>query len=202
MDYLGAHMSISGGLHLTAERGIKAGCGVIQIFTQNASQWRGKMPADSDAALFRDAFAQSGLLEVISHDIYLINLAARRLSPKQLAREALDFAEQTRYLVQTLPVRADVLLDRLERGKLVIGFDLLRLDQVARRITDVGNRLSFAAVVAALLLSSAVLLSAGPDVAVWRVPLLHVGIPIGALTFVAAGFFGFWLLISIVRSHR
>lgn len=76
MDYLGAHMSISGGLHLTAERGIKAGCGVIQIFTQNASQWRGKMPADSDAALFRDAFAQSGLLEVISHDIYLINLAA------------------------------------------------------------------------------------------------------------------------------
>ncbi|MBI5656260.1 MAG: deoxyribonuclease IV [Geobacter sp.] len=76
MDYLGAHMSISGGLHLAAERGIKAGCGVIQIFTQNASQWRGKMPTDADAALFRDAFAQSGLHEVISHDIYLINLAA------------------------------------------------------------------------------------------------------------------------------
>ncbi|MSM39969.1 MAG: deoxyribonuclease IV [Geobacter sp.] len=76
MDYLGAHMSISGGLHLAAERGIKAGCGVIQIFTQNASQWRGKMPSDADAALFREAFAQSGLHEVVSHDIYLINLAA------------------------------------------------------------------------------------------------------------------------------
>lgn len=76
MDYLGAHMSISGGLHLAAERGIKAGCGVIQIFTQNASQWRGKMPSDTDAALFRKAFTQSGLHEVVSHDIYLINLAA------------------------------------------------------------------------------------------------------------------------------
>lgn len=133
---------------------------------------------------------------------YLVALTGKRLDPKQVAREALDFAEQARYLVQTLPVRADVLLDRLERGKLVVGFDLLRLEEVSRRINDVGNRLSFAAVVAALLLSSAVLLSAGPDAAIWQVPLLNVGVPIGAITFLAAGFFGFWLLVSIVRSHR
>ncbi len=75
-DYLGAHMSISGGLHLAIDRGVAAGCGVVQVFTQNASQWRGKMPADADAALFRDKFAQSGLHEIISHDIYLVNLAA------------------------------------------------------------------------------------------------------------------------------
>lgn len=172
-------------------------------------EYRVDIPAEL-ALLAKTLILLDGVARQLSPDFviaqelrpYLVTLAARRLSPKQLAQEAVDFAEQTRYLVQTLPVRADVLLDRLERGRLVIGFDLLRLDQVARRITDVGNRLSFAAVVAALLLSSAVLLSAGPDVAVWRVPLLNVGIPIGALTFVAAGFFGFWLLISIVRSHR
>lgn len=75
-DYLGAHMSIAGGLHLAVERGAKAGCGVIQVFTQNSNQWRGKMPSDSDVSLFRDAWAASGIHDIVSHDIYLINLAA------------------------------------------------------------------------------------------------------------------------------
>jgi len=76
MDYLGAHMSISGGIHLAPARGRAAGCSVMQVFTQNANQWRGKMPTDSDVALFREQREASGLLDVVSHDIYLINLAA------------------------------------------------------------------------------------------------------------------------------
>jgi deoxyribonuclease-4 len=76
MDYLGAHMSIAGGLHNAIDRGLKAGCGVIQIFTQNANQWKGKPVSDADAALFRDKWQESGLHEVVSHDIYLVNLAA------------------------------------------------------------------------------------------------------------------------------
>ncbi len=76
MDYLGAHMSIAGGVHNAVDRGLKAGCGVIQIFTQNANQWRGKPLVDEDARLFREKWKESGLHEIVSHDIYLINLAA------------------------------------------------------------------------------------------------------------------------------
>ena len=75
-DYLGAHMSISGGLHLAIDRAVAAGCGVLQIFTRNSNQWKGKPVSDAEAALFIEKFAASGLHEVISHDIYLINLAA------------------------------------------------------------------------------------------------------------------------------
>jgi deoxyribonuclease-4 len=75
-DYLGAHMSIAGGLHLAPGRGAEAGCGVIQIFTQVSNQWRGKMPSEADAALFREKWRESGLHEIVSHDIYLINLAS------------------------------------------------------------------------------------------------------------------------------
>jgi len=75
-DYLGAHMSIAGGIHLAIDRGVQAGCGVIQLFTQVSNQWRGKTPSDADAALFREKLAASGMHEVVSHDIYLINLAA------------------------------------------------------------------------------------------------------------------------------
>jgi deoxyribonuclease-4 len=76
MDYLGAHMSISGGIHLAPGRGKTAGCGVIQVFTQNSNQWRGKMPTDSDVALFREQWEEAGLHEIVSHDIYLVNLGA------------------------------------------------------------------------------------------------------------------------------
>ncbi len=75
-DYLGAHMSIAGGLHLAIDRAVAAGCGVLQIFTRNSNQWKGKALGEADVSLFREKFVTSGLHEVVSHDIYLINLAA------------------------------------------------------------------------------------------------------------------------------
>lgn len=75
-DYLGAHMSISGGIHLAPGRGAEVGCGVIQVFTQNSNQWRGKPISDSDVSLFREKWLESGLHDIVSHDIYLINMAA------------------------------------------------------------------------------------------------------------------------------
>ncbi len=69
-------MSISGGLAKAIDRGIAAGCGVIQIFTQNSNQWRGKAVSDSDASLFREKREEAGFNDIVSHDIYLINLAA------------------------------------------------------------------------------------------------------------------------------
>lgn len=75
-DYLGAHMSISGGLYKAIDRAVAAGCGCLQIFTRSANQWKAKQLSDKDITRFRESFAASGLHEVISHDIYLINLAA------------------------------------------------------------------------------------------------------------------------------
>lgn len=75
-DYLGAHMSIAGGIFNALERGVKVGCGVIQVFTQNSNQWKGKPISDADVKLFKDKWCESGLNEIVSHDIYLINLGA------------------------------------------------------------------------------------------------------------------------------
>lgn len=76
MDYLGAHMSIAGGIYNAPERGAAAGCGVIQVFTQNTNRWQGKPISDADAQLFRRNWQEKGLHDIVSHDIYLINLAA------------------------------------------------------------------------------------------------------------------------------
>ncbi len=73
---IGAHVSVSGGLHKAFERAEDLGCTAMQIFSKNANQWRAK-PIDADqAAAFRDAWRQSCVGPVVVHDSYLINLAA------------------------------------------------------------------------------------------------------------------------------
>jgi deoxyribonuclease IV len=76
MLLIGAHMSISGGLHLAFARAEEVGCTAMQIFTKNASQWRGRPIAETEALAFRQAWQKSTVGPVIAHDSYLINFGA------------------------------------------------------------------------------------------------------------------------------
>lgn len=73
---LGVHVSIAGGFDKAVARGTALGCTAIQIFTKNASQWRGKVITAAEAEAFKIARAGSAIASVIAHDSYLINLAA------------------------------------------------------------------------------------------------------------------------------
>jgi deoxyribonuclease-4 len=76
MPLLGAHQSIAGGYHKAVEIGVQTGCQVIQIFTKNTNQWRGKPIAPQEAEAFRAAAAAAGIACPLAHDSYLINLAS------------------------------------------------------------------------------------------------------------------------------
>jgi deoxyribonuclease-4 len=75
MIRLGAHMSVSGGVSKAVDRAHLHGCESLQIFTKNASQWRGKPLDPQDVATFRARVADTGIRPVVSHASYLINLA-------------------------------------------------------------------------------------------------------------------------------
>ncbi len=78
MGLIGAHVSASGGLHLTFDRGAEIGCESLQVFVKSPNQWRGKALSDDDVAAYRDRQSEAGQ-PVIAHAAYLINLA----SPKE-----------------------------------------------------------------------------------------------------------------------
>jgi deoxyribonuclease-4 len=84
---LGAHQSIAGGYHKAVGLGAETGCQVIQIFTKNTNQWRGKPIAPEEARQFRDAIAASGIACPLAHDSYLINLASPQ---KTLWKKSID----------------------------------------------------------------------------------------------------------------
>jgi deoxyribonuclease-4 len=80
---IGAHMSIAGGYDKAVERAQKVRARALQIFTKNASQWKGKPMALTAARAFRTAWERSGVDAVVAHDSYLINLA----SPNRFLQE-------------------------------------------------------------------------------------------------------------------
>jgi deoxyribonuclease-4 len=71
----GAHLSIAGGLQNAISAALALRCGTVQLFTKNASQWRGKPLADDEIRAFRKALSASRLRFATAHDSYLINLA-------------------------------------------------------------------------------------------------------------------------------
>ena len=68
-------MSVSGGVSKAVERARIHGCEALQIFTKNASQWRGKPLDPAEVTAFRTRIEESGIHPVVSHASYLINLA-------------------------------------------------------------------------------------------------------------------------------
>ncbi len=76
MPKLGAHESVSGGLHLAFERIHSVGGNALQIFTRNQRQWNPADLSDQEIEAFRSEWQNSKEMEVASHGSYLINLAS------------------------------------------------------------------------------------------------------------------------------
>jgi len=73
-NFIGAHMSIAGGLHRALERGHAVGCDVVQIFLKNQMQWKGKPLGEADVRLWKQAQRATGVRTAFAHATYLINL--------------------------------------------------------------------------------------------------------------------------------
>jgi len=86
--WLGAHVSVSGGLDQAPENGRRLGCDVIQIFTRNQKQWKARPLTMAEIKSFRSAFRSCHLQAAVCHSSYLINLASPDGVTLQRSREA------------------------------------------------------------------------------------------------------------------
>lgn len=72
---LGAHYSISGGLHKSFDHADKYQSTAMQIFTQNSHTWKIRELEKNDIEKFLNRKKESGVINIVSHAGYLINLA-------------------------------------------------------------------------------------------------------------------------------
>lgn len=96
---LGAHMSISGGVHTAFERGRHVGCTTMQIFSKNNNQWKGKPLIEQDIINYKKEAKEANIRPVVVHSSYLINLCAANKVTLKKSREAfLDELDRCRIL--------------------------------------------------------------------------------------------------------
>ena len=76
MPYLGAHESVSKGLHFAFDRIAHVGGESLQIFTRNQRQWHPKPLSEKEIEQFHSAHRNHTNMIVASHASYLINMAS------------------------------------------------------------------------------------------------------------------------------
>ncbi len=129
---IGAHHSISGGIHLALGRAESDGCEAVQIFTSHNARWAPRPLPDEEASMFRSEADRLGF-PVISHTSYLINLA----SPDPGLRErSLDTLTEELLRCETLGVDFVV----LHPGSHMGDGEEIGLARVARELGELHRR--------------------------------------------------------------
>ncbi len=119
-----------------------------------------------------------------------------RMAPSAVAGRMADTARGMADAFQTLPRDLMEILAKARDDRLKIQFVHRNLEHVVQGLDRASNRLSFAVVIAALIVGSSLVLqrAAGPQL---------FGLPVlGLAGFIAAAVLGLWLAVGILRSGR
>jgi deoxyribonuclease-4 len=109
-------MPTAGGLHKAIRNGHSIGCTAIQVFTSSPQQWKAKEITDEIAKQFQDAVAETKIDALISHDSYLVNLAATS-EEIRLKSEAALAAEMNRCAKLDIPTVVSHMGSHLGQGE-------------------------------------------------------------------------------------
>jgi deoxyribonuclease-4 len=90
MKYIGAHVSIEGGVQNAPLFASQIGAKAFALFTRNPSRWKSAPISDKQAEQFRENCKLKGYAPevILPHDSYLINLGAPDAEKLQMSREA------------------------------------------------------------------------------------------------------------------
>lgn len=127
---------------------------------------------------------------------FVKKLMLRKMSFSQLKRDLRVGATEWRDLVTKVPMEIREFTSKLNRGKGKIGLDVIGLAKLINELDKSSNRLSFALVIAAIIVGSSLVLTIDIGLKVYGVPVL------GLIGYLFAGILGAGLAISILRSGK
>jgi len=124
-------------------------------------------------------------------------LALQRNSPREVLSRSANIVKDYTDMMTGLPRDLQSALEKAKSGKLRIEFKHVGLEDVESTLERSTSRLAFAIIVAALVISSTMIIQLKPAMG----PTLF-GIPIiGAIGYFIAAICGLWLLINIIRNR-
>lgn len=162
-----------------------------------------KLPADLSLlirtlviseAIARKLYPDFNLAEVLvpfAKKIYL-----NKYNPFTGSHSLIRTAEDSFDLLKKLPEDIQGILHKFRNDKLIINFKHQGLEEFGRRIDCSSNRLSFAIIIASLIIGSSLVMYLGKG-------NLSGGYPIiGIVGFIITSILGIWLIVGIMRSGK
>jgi ubiquinone biosynthesis protein len=144
---------------------------------------------------------QENIVHSLNADFNIIDLGkphaqkvlTQKLSPLRQPQELYYWLIDVLDMARDLPYDVGVILREFRKGRLKIEFEHVGLEPIRRTMDRVPNRTSLTIIIAALLISSSVIVLAKVPPFVGDIPLL------GFIGYIIAFILGFLLVISIVR---
>ena len=147
-----------------------------------------------------EAFARSldpdfNIMEALKP--YARRAALHDLEFKQVLRHVRRAIEDAGDLASRLPDDINVILTKFRQGKFQVRVHHEHLENLTKTVDKGSNRISFALIIAALLVASSMLVpQQGTVLSLFRLQTM------GIVGYVIAAIIGVWLIISIIRSGR
>ena len=119
-----------------------------------------------------------------------------RLSPSRVVDDVVRLAEQSYEFLNDFPKDLLEISRSLRRKNLSFNLVLKDMDRMLSTHDQISNRISFAIIIAALIIGSALIVISNMPPMVYGISL------IGLIGFLTAAFLGVWLLIAIIKKGR
>ena len=138
---------------------------------------------------------QFQIIDSLTH--YARKFSLREFDPKQMLRNTQKVMRDTADLITRFPEDVNAILNKFRQGLLQVRVHHEHLESLTRSIDRSASRISFALIVAALLVASGMLVpQEGTILGLVRLQTL------GILGYIIAAVVGAWLIISIIRSRH
>jgi len=121
-------------------------------------------------------------------------LIAKKLSPGEILAKSSQLAKDYADLITALPQDVRTVLEKAKSGKLRIEFKHVGIESIVPELERSTSRLSFAMIIAALVVGSALIMQTDMGPTLFKIPV------IGALGYFIGAISGLWLLVTIMRN--
>ena len=176
---------------------------LLMSYIRLASRYRIRMPREL-LLLDKCILELEGLGRLLHPDVNVLvesqqfarRLIAKRFGPAAMMKDAVDTVMEYRTFTKALPVQISQILKKMMSDKFTIDFVHRGLEDLMGEMDRSSNRLTFAIIVAALIIGSSLVIAFDSGPKLFGYPFL------GILGFVVAGVLGLWLAFLILRSGK
>lgn len=176
---------------------------LLMSYIRLASRYRIRMPREL-LLLDKCILELEGLGRLLHPDVNVLvesqqfarRLIAKRFGPAAMMKDAVDTVMEYRTFTKALPVQISQILKKMMSDKFTIDFVHRGLEELMGEMDRSSNRLTFAIIVAALIIGSSLVIAFDSGPKLFGYPFL------GILGFVVAGVLGLWLAFLILRSGK